>query len=82
MKSHSRVVAVGLIQVVTVCALSGCTSTQSQGNLRNQMVGAWQLESRTVRKANGEVLLDAVLGKEPIGRLFYDARTLVFRRSK
>jgi hypothetical protein len=36
------------------------------------MIGAWQLESRTVRQANGEVLADPVLGKEPIGRLFYD----------
>jgi hypothetical protein len=36
------------------------------------MIGAWQLESRTVRHANGQVLVDPVLGTQPIGRLFYD----------
>jgi hypothetical protein len=72
-KSDRRVVAAGLIQVVAFCALSGCTTTHTQGNARSRIVGTWQLESRTVRKANGEVLLDPVLGKEPIGRLFYAA---------
>ena len=39
----------------------------------HEILGAWQLESRTVRKANGEILADPVLGTQPIGRLFYSA---------
>ena len=73
MKSDRRLVATGLGLVVAFCALSGGTTTHTQGNARSRIVGAWQLEFRTVRKANGEVLADPVLGKEPIGRLFYSA---------
>jgi hypothetical protein len=53
--------------------LWGGASAQRKQGARKQIVGAWELESRTVRKANGEVLLDPVLGQRPIGRLFYDA---------
>jgi lipocalin-like protein len=38
-----------------------------------RMVGAWRLEKRTVRRSDGTVLADAVLGEQPLGRLFYDA---------
>jgi len=55
------------------CGLFGHASTQSKDGVRQRIAGAWRLESRTVRKANGETLLDPVLGKQPIGRLFYDA---------
>ena len=72
-KAHRRVMAIGLILLVSCCGSLGHASTQSKQGAREQIVGAWQLESRTVRKANGEVLLDPVLGKQPIGRLFYDA---------
>jgi hypothetical protein len=37
------------------------------------MLGAWELQSRTVRRANGEIVRDPVLGERPIGRLFYSA---------
>ena len=35
------------------------------------MLGAWDLQSRTVTRASGEVVNDPVLGQQPIGRLFY-----------
>ena len=38
-----------------------------------QLLGSWELQSRTVRRASGEVVSDPVLGEAPIGRLFYDA---------
>jgi len=38
-----------------------------------RVVGAWQLVTRTVRRADGTVLVDPVLGEAPLGRLFYDA---------
>jgi hypothetical protein len=71
-KSDGRIFAMGLILLVS-CTLSGCASTHGKNGAREQIVGAWRLESRTVRKANGEILLDPVLGTQPIGRLFYDA---------
>jgi hypothetical protein len=68
-----RKVAFGLVLLVSGSGLLGHASTQSRKDVREQILGAWQLESRTVRKTSGEILLDPVLGKEPIGRLFYDA---------
>jgi len=38
-----------------------------------RIVGAWLLTSRTVRRADGTALADAVLGEKPTGRLYYDA---------
>jgi Lipocalin-like domain len=38
-----------------------------------RIVGAWQLVTRTVRKADGTILADPVLGAQPLGRLYYDA---------
>jgi hypothetical protein len=72
-KSDRRIVATGLFILLVCCGAVGCASTHSKDGAREQIVGAWRLESRTVRKANGEVLLDPVLGTQPIGRLFYDA---------
>ncbi len=37
------------------------------------LIGAWQLVSRTVRRGDGTVVADPVLGERPLGRLFYDA---------
>ena len=37
------------------------------------LVGAWELTTRSVRRADGTVVADAVLGDKPLGRLFYDA---------
>ena len=68
-----RIVAIGLIVLVGSCEACGHAGTQVDADGRSKMLGAWQLESRTVRNANGEILLDPVLGKEPLGRLFYDA---------
>jgi hypothetical protein len=66
-------VAIGLIVLVGCCDAFGLASAQVSMRPRAQILGAWQLESRTVRNANGEVLLDPVLGMQPLGRLFYDA---------
>jgi hypothetical protein len=38
-----------------------------------RIVGAWRLETRTVRRADGTFVNDAVLGEKPLGRLHYDA---------
>lgn len=38
-----------------------------------RLVGAWQLVTRTVRRSDGTVLADPVLGAKPLGRLYYDA---------
>ena len=51
----------------------GPASAQNRASARQRILGAWQLESRTVRTANGETLRDPVLGQHPLGRLFYDA---------
>jgi hypothetical protein len=73
-KTDRRIVAIGLVLLVSCCGLLGHASApQSKKSDREQILGAWRLESRTVRKANGEILVDPVLGNQPIGRLFYDA---------
>ena len=71
--TRRRNVAIGLILLVSGYGLWGRASAQRKQGAREQIIGAWQLESRTVRKASGEILLDPVLGQQPIGRLFYDA---------
>src|ERR1051325_1972913 len=38
-----------------------------------RIVGTWQLMSRTVTRADGSKVIDAVLGEQPSGRLVYDA---------
>jgi len=68
----SRTCALGLVLLVVCSALSTHAVAQGGGDTRARMLGAWRLESRTVRKASGEILRDAVLGAEPPGRLFYD----------
>lgn len=42
-----------------------------------RLVGAWQLVTRTVRKSDGTVQADPVLGDKPLGRLYYDASGVV-----
>jgi len=64
---------VGLISLVSGGGFVGCAEVQGKESARQRIAGVWRLESRTVRKANGEVVLDPVLGKSPSGRLFYDA---------
>jgi Lipocalin-like domain len=48
-------------------------SAQPATGAAQRLVGAWQLESRTVRRSDGTLLADPVLGERPLGRLFYDA---------
>ncbi len=68
-----RIVAIGLIILVGSWEAVGHAGTQANRGRRSKILGAWELESRTVRQVNGESLLDPVLGKQPLGRLFYDA---------
>jgi hypothetical protein len=73
-KTHRPVVAIGVILLAGGCGLSlGDASAQGKAGARERILGAWQLESRTVRNASGETLVDPVLGQQPTGRLFYDA---------
>jgi hypothetical protein len=48
-------------------------SAQPATGAAQRLVGGWQLESRTVRRSDGTLLADRVLGERPLGRLFYDA---------
>ena len=73
MNSRTRKCALGLVLLVLCSAASAHPAAQGGGDTRARMLGAWRLESRTVRKAGGEILRDPVLGAEPPGRLFYDA---------
>jgi len=69
---HRRAVRIGLVLSLS-CGLLGHASTpQRSEGAQKKILGAWQLESRTVRTRGGEIL-DPVLGKQPLGRLFYDA---------
>lgn len=63
-------VAAGLL---LVCGHWACSSPPTPRGVRDEMLGAWELQARTVRQSTGEVVLDPVLGAEPFGRLFYDA---------
>jgi Lipocalin-like domain len=63
----------GLVVLVGCCEAFGHASTQGTPRARTQILGAWQLVSRTVRTAKGDMLLDPVLGAQPLGRLVYDA---------
>jgi len=58
--------------LVAACRTSGDTA-RAHAAVRQRILGAWELESRTVLKANGETLTDPILGRQPAGRLFYDA---------
>jgi hypothetical protein len=71
--TRSRAYALALVLLVVCSALSARAVAQRGGDTRARMLGAWRLESRSVRTAGGEVLRDPVLGAEPPGRLFYDA---------
>jgi Lipocalin-like domain len=68
---HRRALAVGL--VLAGCAVSGDAAAQGGRAVREKMIGAWRLESRTVHTAGGGTVRDPVLGAQPSGRLFYDA---------
>src|SRR5437868_15096271 len=71
--SYRRLMVFGLIPLVSCCGFIGCAEVQGKENARQRILGAWRLESRTVRTANGAIVNDPVLGTTPAGRLFYDA---------
>ena len=73
MKTERRIAAIAVALLIACGETVGDASMQIGPSARAQVLGAWQLESRTVRAANGESLLDPVLGSQPLGRLFYDA---------
>jgi hypothetical protein len=62
-----------LILLVFGAALSSCGNQDASTvpTARDRIVGAWELQSRTVQRAGGGVVDDPVLGERPIGRLFY-----------
>jgi hypothetical protein len=62
-----------LAVLLLIPALTSCSAPSGRGSAREQMFGSWELQSRTVTRANGEAIADSVLGAQPIGRLFYDA---------
>lgn len=71
--TDQRAVLMGLVIFAGGFGLLGQASAQRKESVKERMLGAWQLESRTVRTAGGGVVADPVLGAQPIGRLFYDA---------
>jgi hypothetical protein len=72
-KKSRQLVAVGLMLLGGCCGVLARATTQgTRGSVRERIAGAWQLESRTVKQANGASLVDPVLGQQPVGRLFYD----------
>lgn len=71
MTSRTRLFA-ALVLLGVCVGPSGNAAEQAGRRTRDRIIGAWQLESRVVRKAGGEVVRDAVLGAEPAGRLIYD----------
>jgi hypothetical protein len=48
-------------------------ASRPAGDTVKRMTGAWDLVTRTVRKADGTMVADSVLGEKPAGRLYYDA---------
>ena len=64
-----RACAVFMVLAVTL-GLASCGSS-GPATARDRMLGAWELQTRTVQRAGGEVVNDPVLGQQPIGRLFY-----------
>ena len=62
-----RLTCLLFLAVLTACA------SPAKPTAREQILGSWELQSRTVRRSNGEVVMDPVLGQRPIGRLFYGA---------
>ena len=72
MTSRPRLLAAAFVLLALSVVSPGNAASQSGRRTRDRIIGAWQLESREVRKAGGEVVRDAVLGAEPVGRLIYD----------
>ena len=58
-------------------SLAQAQGTRTPPAAAQRIAGAWDLESRTVKRADGSVVDDPVLGQRPLGRLFYDASGVV-----
>ena len=71
-KNYRHLAAVGLILLAGGGLLAHAAAQNRSGGVREQLLGAWQLESRTVTQGNGATVFDPVLGEQPVGRLFYD----------
>jgi hypothetical protein len=63
------------LTIVVLCVTGALLTAQS--STAQRLVGAWELVSRTVQRADGTILKDAVLGDTPLGRLYYDASGIV-----
>jgi hypothetical protein len=61
-KSSPRSLTIGFIGAVVCTVAVGLAAAQRGTTVRQQILGAWQLESRVVRQPNGAVLADPVLG--------------------
>jgi hypothetical protein len=68
-----RVVLLGCVASLTIAVSAQPQRATPARGLAQQIVGAWNLETRTVARADGIAIADPVLGQKPLGRLFYDA---------
>src|SRR5919108_1660906 len=74
--TYSRVsvrIGLGAIVLSVTPLLHGEQQRANQPLPAQRLVGAWRLETRNVRRADGTIVRDAVLGEKPLGRLLYDA---------
>src|SRR5262245_24923 len=69
----SLLLCVPLVLSTVALTAAPTQSARPTAGVSQRIVGAWLLTSRTVRRADGAVLTDPVLGEKPTGRLFYDA---------
>jgi hypothetical protein len=71
----SALMVLGTFNVVAVPlrALANSQTARPAPSAAQRLVGAWQLVTRTVRKSDGTIVADPVLGEKPLGRLYYDA---------
>ena len=59
--------------LVILPALAQSPSESRAAAAAQRIVGAWQLVTRAVQRAEGTSISDPVLGDRPLGRLVYDA---------
>ena len=58
---------------MTIALDAQAPASRPAASVTSQIVGAWQLMTRTVTRADGTTIVDPVLGEKPSGRLVYDA---------
>jgi hypothetical protein len=71
----SMLIAVGAIVLMAAPPHAERRRQSASGapSAAERIVGAWRLETRTVRRSDGTLVADPVLGDQPLGRLYYDA---------